>query len=230
MDAILERIAKLQELASRGGTPEEAEAAAAKVQALLLKHNLTLVDVEARSGLGEVKMVTLPAFDSIWRAKLLGVVAEAHLCRAVRSHGPDGRPVQFTILGHAHNLDVVQRVYDWLLDLIPQMAILAYERFVGPYAAGLEEVWLHSYRLGVIDGIHDAYQESRESLNDETGLVPIETDVEAALEAAFPERSEYRFGGKADKEAYLIGVKEGRAVKLDRQIEEAYPHDGECNS
>jgi hypothetical protein len=219
MDDILDRIAKLQSLASRPGTPEEAEAAAAKVQTLLLRHNLTLADVESHAaGLGEIAMTELPAQDSIWRAKLLGVVATAHLCRAVRS-GTDGRPEKFTILGHPHNLRVVQSVYPWLAELVPDMTLAAMmEHQTDAKTIGVE-VWLHSFRLGMIDGIRQAYDAARAAVNDETALVPIDTAVDAAVKEVFPDAQPHRFGGEADSSAYREGLKAGRAVNTERQLQ-----------
>ena len=47
MDSILNRIRKLNNLTEeRGATPEEAASAAAKVQAMLFEHNLSLSDVD----------------------------------------------------------------------------------------------------------------------------------------------------------------------------------------
>lgn len=219
MESILSRIAKLHELASRPGTPAEAEAAAAKVQTLLLKHNLSLADVETHaSGLGEVSMMTLPAQDSIWRAKLLGVVANAHLCRAVRTHDVMGLPETFSILGHAHNLRVVQSVYPWLCQLVPNMALKASADHVSEtHRIGIQ-TWLHSFRLGMIDGIADAYAKARADLNDETGLVPIDDAVQQALEDAFPDAMPHRPGGEADIGAYQAGVAAGRNVNTDTQL------------
>lgn len=219
MDEVLDRIEKLQRLAGNNPSTQEAEAAAAKVQTLLLKHNLSLADVAARGeSLGEISMMELPAQDSIWRAKLLGVVANAHLCRAVRTVNGMGMPTTFTILGHPHNLRVVQSVYPWLAELVPAVALSAtLIHQMDVMTIGREE-WLHSFRLGMIDGIADAYDAARESLNDETGLVPIDDAVQKALEEAFPDVQEHRFGGEADLHAYGAGRKAGRAVNPDHQI------------
>lgn len=46
-DKILERIRKLKALAERGGTPEEAEAAAAKIRQLIADYGLDQADVDA---------------------------------------------------------------------------------------------------------------------------------------------------------------------------------------
>jgi len=219
VDTILDRISKLQELASRPGTPEEAEAAAAKVQTLLLKHNLSLADVHAhQAGLGTISMMELPAMDSIWRAKLLGVVATAHLCRAIRTVNQAMIPEKFTILGHAHNLRVVQSVYPWLADLVPDMALSASAaHWADAELIGLE-TWLHSFRLGMIDGIRQAYDDARADLNDETGLVPIDDAVDEAVKEAFPDAEEHRFRGEADIRAYKLGEQAGRNVNTDTQL------------
>lgn len=224
MDDILDRIAKLQSLASRPGTPEEAEAAAAKVQTLLLRHNLTLADVEAHaSGLGDIAMTELPAQDSIWRSKLLGVVATAHLCRAIRVSDAMGMPEKYVILGHPHNLRVVQSVYPWLSDLVPEMALTAImQHQVDANTIGTE-VWLHSFRLGMIDGMRHAYVKARASLNDETGLVPIADAVDDAVKELFPDVKAYRFGGEADTRAYALGEQAGRDLNTSIQLDHRPP-------
>jgi hypothetical protein len=49
-EKVLDKVQKLFNLAEKAGTPEEAEAATVKAQALMLEHNLTTATLEKRSG------------------------------------------------------------------------------------------------------------------------------------------------------------------------------------
>lgn len=105
-DRILERIRKLKALAERGGTPEEAEAAAAKIRQLIAEYGLDQADVDAAEisaaevELGRKKRQVLD--------QLVGCVAYACGCASILQYtrqgllviylGPDPAPVIATYL------------------------------------------------------------------------------------------------------------------------------------
>ena len=105
-EKILDRIRKLKALAERGGTPEEAEAAAAKIRALIAEYGLDQADIDASEistnevHLGRSKRQMLD--------QLAGCVAYACGCVSIFQYrryalsvvyvGPDPAPVIATYL------------------------------------------------------------------------------------------------------------------------------------
>jgi hypothetical protein len=84
-DRLLERVRKLLALTeARGATPEEAANAAAKVQAILFEHNLTLAQVERDSGNAKPKagydktdfVLNATKFSVSWHRQHLSLSAE----------------------------------------------------------------------------------------------------------------------------------------------------------
>ena len=113
-ETILSRIKKLLALTeSRGATPEEAATAAAKAQALLFEHNLTMSAVESHEGAEKGETIGKHLYDTAhiekqyrgWRATLLNVVARYNFCYVVGRIG--GVRTQYAIIGKQSNVEIV---------------------------------------------------------------------------------------------------------------------------
>src|SRR5689334_16506295 len=123
---ILDKLGKLKTLSDRAGTLAEAEAAAAAMTRLLLKYNLSMVDVTAHldGSANPVKRVDDPLENTaMWRTLLIYEIAKANLCDLVRLNG--GKTV--ALFGHDHNLIVVKELYLWLVGEIDRLADAAWK-------------------------------------------------------------------------------------------------------
>jgi hypothetical protein len=83
---------------------------------LLLKHNLTVTDVQAHAE-REHRAVARDQHDTdsaVWTHSPMGTVARSHLCRVVASDYGRGH-LRLETVGHAHHLIVVRETYFWLL-------------------------------------------------------------------------------------------------------------------
>lgn len=117
-DRIIEKIKKLLALAdtSRGATIEEAATAAAKAQALLFAHNLTMAQVhatgqDAAEDAIDMRQAELGGAGRGWRRLLLHHVAEANFCRTMAVRGASWNQ----LIGKPHNMDVAQYLYAYLV-------------------------------------------------------------------------------------------------------------------
>ena len=194
-DALLATLEKLRRLAERGGTLHEAEVAAQKMSALLLKHNLTLADIEvhAQRSNRTVRHDTFDLDSAAWKRDLMFVVAHGHLCRAVCTR-PAGRHNRLVVFGHAHNLIVAREMYLWLERELRRLADAAHRDAVAVddrYAERQPRAWKHAFRVGGVHGIWSAYERARREAEESAGaarwaLVPLlETEVEAVRDAYF---------------------------------------------
>lgn len=185
IDDVMERIAKIQRLAERGGTPEEAAAAAAKVQELLAKHSLTLAQVamaegEPLSGYGHRKYSTGKAG---WRRSLMAELARGNMCRAYYISGGETTEV----FGHRDNVQVVIDLYIWLAAEIDRMADVAWSR----EGYGTVRTWKNRYREGAVRTIAKRLTEERKAretavAQTSTALVVIEDKVNAVVVKVYP--------------------------------------------
>ena len=126
---LLERIQKLLDMsqsATELGNTKEAEAFAAKVQQLLLKHHLNMSAVEAATETRndpvdhstidispQYRRANPPKKCAKWQSFLARVVAQAHLCDAATLYG---FPV-FVFAGRKQDRDVAQWVFERLVGL-----------------------------------------------------------------------------------------------------------------
>lgn len=113
-DKIIEQVKKLLALAdtTRGATIEEAAAAAAKAQALLFKHNLTLAQVQEDVQEGDdYRLDTMDlGARSEWRRILFNEIAVLNFCRTIVLTGTSWS----NVIGKPHNIEIVQYLYRYL--------------------------------------------------------------------------------------------------------------------
>jgi hypothetical protein len=123
-DDLIQKIKNIQALAERGDKGE-AENAAAKLQQLLTKHNITLLDLDQyadKIGSKVKDQMFMMASRSNWRRELLNQVVRANFCRMV--FYPGSR--QVSVIGYEHNIIVSIDTYLWLESIFDD--IVAKER------------------------------------------------------------------------------------------------------
>jgi Protein of unknown function (DUF2786) len=218
IDGVMERIAKIQRLAERGGTPAEAAAAASKVQELLAKHSITLAEVAIAAGAeltgyGHRQQST---GSSGWRRSLLSQIALSNMCRAIYLRS------KVDVFGHRDNVQVVLDLYTWLACEIDRLADEAWER----EGSGSIRSWKHRYREGAVETIVDHLIEEREhredrehreaaASNTSTALMVIHDRVDVAVHKVYPvlvSRSRRVAYGRG----YDTGARDARKIALGR--------------
>lgn len=231
LDALLDKLSKLQALSQRGGTLHEAEVAASKMAELMTRYNISLMQLETHAT-GKNRAVASDRFElSIdrWRIELLFTVAEAHHCKAVRLAGHlrhTRHKCAMIVVGHAHNLIVVRETWLWLQREAERLAREGHAAAtaIGDAAATARPYdWRRDFKLGVVVGLRSAYHRVRASLHAELGttwgLVPLlEAEVERHYGELFPETQAMRGPGKVGFDAYAAGKRAGEAINLDRQV------------
>ncbi len=235
LERIVERVRKLLAL-STSQNPHEAALAAAKAQALLFRHNLSLALVEAdlEPGRGDRSAFINERFDSggrmHWRRALLGAIARHNFCRGVSYSGT--RDVG--IVGEPHNVAVVKDLYAFLVREISRLADLG--------AAGNPDLdpegvpaWKRSFYLGAARTIARRLAEQRRRDVADIAADPRSTalvvskdrELEEAFRQHFPEvppdpRAGKRQGGGArkprDSDGYRAGVRAAQRIPLNLVI------------
>lgn len=130
--SILEKIQKCLELARRGGTEGEAQAAMHRVQALLAKHNLSLAEVEEH----EVDPVTVEKRRvrgvEEWHRTVYNAISKLYFCsyffcsfdtyENTYTKAGKKRHTIHNIIGRRSNIVIVQNVADYIIDLGRKLA------------------------------------------------------------------------------------------------------------
>lgn len=123
---ILEKAAKLKNLADRAGTPEEAAVAATKLQALLLRYNLDMQSVQDTTEKGdyitEEFLIHENRNHKTWACALYGNIAKNLQCAAVQDYYVKGQTPKMTVVGRKHNVQVVNYLFAYLHGEIKRLA------------------------------------------------------------------------------------------------------------
>ncbi len=161
---IVERIQKLMALADKAGTPEEAEAAFAKAQELMIKHaineaNLREAGHEVKSEPIVTKYVTLKHRDEIRSSKLLLYmrVAEANQCNMLAGHD------YVVIVGHESATEFVELLVANILIQYAGERTKAWKAYQARFAGNPPESrfkWVNGFSWGYAARIGERIKET----------------------------------------------------------------------
>lgn len=159
--AILDRAQKLQALAERAGSPEEAANAASKLQAMLLRHNLTMAQV-AGNVQEEFKK---EGFDLSrenrnhkgWKSTLYYGIAKANFCESCWNP----QTSQMSIVGRKQNIDMVNYLYSYL-----SLEIMRLAQAASRYESN-KAVYFRAFCIGAMSSVLKRLQAEKEEVRRE---------------------------------------------------------------
>lgn len=157
----------LQKDVSRGATPEEAAAAAAKVQELLLKYNLEIADLEVGGQKAEEVGVVKLEYNARWMPHLLHIVAKHNFCTTVTRRG---RRDNVHLIGRKSNIEIVQYLYASLVAQLKTMceSDTKVKNFRSTaQIRGFKKGWF----LGAVAAIDDRLSKAQEVIEKNNALV-----------------------------------------------------------
>jgi hypothetical protein len=208
-----DRLRNLKTLSEQGATEGESLAAAAALQRLLFKHNLSLADVstdEPSAYEREDYGMGVTRGSSRWQWILLHVVAKANFCQAVAKANASTR--RSSLIGEPHNLEITKALFEYLrreaLRLCPKGQGPAFRRsfFVG-FAA----------RVGA--RLKAQQQEDAVTYTGGSALVVAkERDLALAVRGFYSNLGKGRSASVSNAEGYYAGQRAGAGVNLSRSI------------
>lgn len=181
LDVVMRRVRKLLKLA-RSDNPNEAAAAMAEAQRLLLKHGLeqSVAEMEAPEAISDGGAVHLAGVIEKWRMRLAHVVARSNQCCVLVVPGcrRTRRATSLSFFGYASDLTKAGYLYGYYSDETNRLA--------AAHGNGRGRSWKNSFRHGVIDAlvlalakvIHEARAEAAS-----TALVRLDTRIDAVADA-----------------------------------------------
>lgn len=211
-ESVLERIRKAAALMD-SPNEHEAAAAAAMVQNLLLKHNLSLADVRSKNGSKHAYItMSVPVPSARWRQLLLDGIAKTNFCRAIIAQGNR----EMMILGERHNVEVVV----WLNGFIAAQVQRLGTEWGDEYGAG--RTARTAFRLGAVTTVRKRLRDARAQAVQEsaaTNALVVMTDaaLDEAYRKAFP-RARSTGASVRDANAYARGQAAGNNVTISNAV------------
>lgn len=225
LDAILNKIALLKNLASQPGTPAEAASATAAIEKLMLRYNLSQFQIDGAKRLGfdgpRVGREFYQATSASWHGALINGIAGVNFCQTV--YLGSGR---FAIIGHTHNIAIVTGLYEYLRDEIDRLADIGWANAIDDGQVGWRDTartWKGGFRHGaraeVLRRLREEAKANRAAEEGSSALVPvIEQEVANALAEYYP-RLESRSGSaRINANGYGAGKVAGAGINLAKQI------------
>lgn len=202
---IIERIRKLLAIAGDPSSPSEAENAMCKAQELLVRHRLTLRDVEARENEEKIDEISVykASRASAWRWTLAAHIAEGFRCKGFSRKNWDSNTGQryshIMFLGREEDVAVAQSVFEFACIVGQELA----------RNNPLGKVSSRSFLMGFAVGVGARLREQREK-NAEWGIVlACDPQVEKAWsEMNLRNTKRFRAPDKSDA-AFHLGYHKG---------------------
>lgn len=111
-NSIIDKIRKCLELAKRGGTEGEANAAMSRVQELLIKYNLSLSEIEGHTSIDDaITRIDSKANYRPWERQIWHGVAKLYFCGMFQSRG------KVVLIGPKSSLPIVTNIAKYLIGL-----------------------------------------------------------------------------------------------------------------
>ncbi len=221
---LIQRLKKVRAL-TQSSVPGEAAAATAKLQEILLKYNLEMVDIEDDSSevddryvREELEIVATSGNMINWRRILLSGIARSLMCAAFGYRGA----AQMVIVGQRHNIAMVRHFYDYLASEISRLADTTWEEArseTTEHGRG----WKSSFYNGAVDiviqRLEEKYQQvSRQSSHTQTLVLKNEQALDNAVRSLIGRVRKSAVRQRRSKSGYNRGVRAGKRVSLDRPV------------
>ena len=179
---------KLKAMACDSSSPEEAAVAAAKMQELLFKHKLTMIDVDTAARnegdpiqkmnvMGEKE--TIPVY---WKVRLAAGIAQNNFCQCIYNSASRIKPTPteedgykpgfmypgaIWIIGRQSDIDAVHYIYKYLVKEVEKLSgyvareHLGYDKHYFQTLGVSRRSWTFSFRRGAVETIRNGLWEQR---------------------------------------------------------------------
>lgn len=216
MATIVEKVQKLLAL-SESPNENEAKTAMLKAQELMVKHKITMKDVETDIKKDVVITTTHQRFKNTkWKAVLAKVISDNFLCEALTSQNGRTNVCRVSFVGHEEDVDICIAVYNYAIKFVDKkVAKLRRIRYdAGESAKGLEE----AYAVGFCRGLKENYMAQIRN-NAEFGLVLVkDPEVRSELDKLNPTKKDVSFKQNSMVEGF-IGYMDGRSFSMQDKLE-----------
>ncbi|KKM99531.1 hypothetical protein LCGC14_1146950 [marine sediment metagenome] len=216
-DKITEKIQQLLVMAEHPNSNEnEAAVALEKAQELLLKHNLTRLDIanatgQAPPGIGKLDYTETAGYT--WKRQLVSVLANANLCKVI------GTPSEKTwhIFGAHDNVSSVLEMYTWITAQLTEMAAREFRTYKNDEGTERGQTWKSGYYQGATDAIRDRLKKPLDTFTYGTGkdlVVQNTTALNTAVRKVYPHLRRAGVSRSRGYDGSIAGKQAGRGMSL----------------
>lgn len=210
-EKVLDKVRKMLALAGNNPSEEEAQSAMLLAQKLMVKHNLTMDDVEVPNEEKEVTEETVTGFTRTpWWYKSLGsIIAGNFKCECFYRNRNGQSSVRF--LGLAEDVQIAKEIYKYAFDSINYHA-RKYVRRVRDNGGNTKGV-RNDFVVGYLEGLKAKFEEQKEANKEDWGLVLVlDPAVQDVLDnMKFTKSKPSRATRQGNAEAYSSGYKHGNS-------------------
>lgn len=220
---ILNKIRNLLDLASDKNSQHEAEAAARKAQALIMKYNVEEAELRGGKSLG-IDEIYYPAYklkkpsECKWLPQLFSTVAEFNFCKVLRTQRyKDGEWKEFfIIMGEADNVELVKFLSEQLTHRFRSIRKKEWKRYGGPDSYA---VYLNAFFKGCVRGLYVKLEEQWEQFSEQesTALVITKNNeqIEKYMDHHHPKVKKGRSGSISSSDGYIAGLTAGQNANIN---------------
>ncbi len=221
---LIQRLQKIRALTD-SSVPGEAAAAAAKLQEILLKHNLEMEDIEEDSSEALDKYVKEDLELGVtsggminWRRILLSGIARSLMCAAFGYKGAS----KMVVVGHKSNIEVVGHFYEYLSWEISRLADAAWMKNKSRASENARS-WKNSFYNGAVDivvqRLQEKYQQvSRQDSRSHALALRNERALDEAVANLVGRVRKNSVRQRHSDAGYSRGARAGKRVNLDKPV------------
>lgn len=211
---IIEKIQKLLAL-SKSSNEHEAQVSMLKAQELLVKHKISLKEIEEHKDINVIRNKTNVTFTKAkWKGRLANIIADNFGCYSFFN---TNRTHTIVFIGKDEDVTVCTIMLDYAIDCINSVVKkLRYEYSKEGYSTkGLES----DYALGFIDGLSTMFEKQKQE-NQEWGLVLVKDKevVEAYNNIDFTRTVNTNTKFKGFNDVYRQGIEDGENFSISDRI------------
>lgn len=238
---IIDLVRKLLRL-STSSNEHEAAAAAAKAQELLEKYNLDRAQIVDKGDQDEQyvnhqgRTVGGTKGQASWRISLLNVVAKNNFCRIVKTDTN-----RYTIIGKAHNIEVVEYLFAYLAGEITRLAAAGWKATTPEQRTRRRwnsrhgyvettmspETWKRGFAMGAVSVISQRLRQQRADFGRSSQayglIVRTDRELDEATRAIFPWLGKSRRSSTSASDAFHAGRAAGATIAINPGVRAATP-------
>lgn len=234
-DKVIDTIQKLLRLRDGTNSKAESESAAAKVQELLIKYNLEMMEVDsvvpkAERTVGEERFETTEKKnESSWIRDLYNTVANYNFCRPLyRDSAINQYGYNMSIIGKPANVEVVHYTVEWLIPRIRNLASDSWYEYDGYEKKGkFRRGFLAGAVVGVGDRLSSELAKAQAGDPNTQALVVVNTrEVGEYVKDKYPRLSKPRSSYLSSLDGRMQGIVAGRGLKVQPGVKKGDDHVG----
>lgn len=228
-EQILDKLAKLYAKAKSTDSEQEAQALMAKVQQLLLEHNLAMSTLDNHEAKGknsvnqkifEVHRFTTKV-EGDWVSKLVNGICNTNLCRAIRERiGTHLTDSIMHIVGREETIPIVIGMIEYLIPTIKRVESQSWSQYRGIQKRGAyRRDFLMACTLRVIERLKENQQKIAQENNNITALVlRNDQSVQVYIKQAFPHLKSSKPTVLKQRDGHFAGKSAANNISLNSQI------------